>query len=257
MEANLAFNDLTSALERPEIGKDSTHHRLACVTSSAWASPGLIYGAAGIDQIADSVNALQRAIIQITETMRSQGDFGRNTWVFSDVIPEASDVKRSVDWESIVQRIVAQASEAVESRNTIVHGTCAPSAVTPEATESEKIYNVIESLYVSKNRPRDRQIAERIIALHRGAIEEDERILSASLQQFANFFLAHPDLSLPKIVLTPNGSIRVRWIQGAGSFVAIEFTGKPLVQMMAEIPREGGQTARYFSAMVQTKIRRR
>jgi hypothetical protein len=47
--------------------------------------------------------------------------------------------------------------------------------------------------------------------------------------------------------LTPNGSIRVRWIQGAGSFVAIEFTGKPLVQMMAEIPREGGQTARYFS----------
>lgn len=119
--------------------------------------------------------------------------------------------------------------------------------ITAESADNEQIFDAIRSLYLSANKPRDRQIAARIIALYRDALAEDERILSASLRQFTKFFLSHPDLGLPRITLTPNGTLRVRWIQGAGNFVAIEFTGRPLVQLVAEIPREGGETARYFS----------
>ena len=128
-----------------------------------------------------------------------------------------------------------------------LHIAWASPDITLEFADSEQIFDAIQSLYLSHNRMRDRQIADRIIALYRDALAEDERILSASLRQFADFFLAHPDLSLPRITLTPNGTLRVRWMQGAGSFTAIEFTGKPLVQLVAEIPRKGGETARYFS----------
>jgi len=127
-------------------------------------------------------------------------------------------------------------------------------SITSESADSEQIFDAIQSLYLSNNRTRDRQIAARIIALYRDALAEDERILSASLRQFADFFLAHPDLSLPRITLTPDGTLRVRWIQGEGSFTAIEFTGKPLAKLVAEIPREGGLTARYFSVEPVNKI---
>ena len=127
-------------------------------------------------------------------------------------------------------------------------------SITPESADSEQIFDAIQSLYLSNNRTRDRQIAGRIIALYRDALAEDERILSASLRQFADFFLAHPDLSLPRITLTPDGTLRARWIQGEGSFTAIEFTGKPLAKLVAEIPREGGLTARYFSVEPVNKI---
>jgi hypothetical protein len=77
---------------------------------------------------------------------------------------------------------------------------------------------------------------------------EDEHILADSLRQFRDFFLAHPDLGLPKITLTPDGTLRARWIHGLGDFVAIEFTGKPLARLIAEIPRDNTLTARYFSS---------
>jgi hypothetical protein len=118
---------------------------------------------------------------------------------------------------------------------------------TAESADNEQIFDAIQSLYLSDNKPRDRQIATRIIALYRDALAEDECILLASLRQFTKFFLKHREPSLPRIILTPNGTLRVRWIQSTGSFVAIEFTGKPLVQLVAEIPRAGGETARYFS----------
>jgi hypothetical protein len=118
---------------------------------------------------------------------------------------------------------------------------------TAESADNEQIFDAIQSLYLSDNKPRDRQIATRIIALYRDALAEDEHILLASLRQFTKFFLKHGDPGLPRIILTPNGTLRVRWIQSAGNFVAIEFTGKPLVQLVAEIPRAGGETARYFS----------
>jgi hypothetical protein len=126
--------------------------------------------------------------------------------------------------------------------------------IIPESADSEQVFDAIQSLYLSNHRARDRQIAARITALYRDALAEDERILSASLRQFARFFLDHHDLSLPRITLTPDGTLRARWIQGTGSFTAIEFTGKPLVKLVAEIPREGEQTAQYFCAERIDKI---
>jgi hypothetical protein len=114
-------------------------------------------------------------------------------------------------------------------------------------TASQQIFEAIQALYLSSNKPRDRQIAERITALHRDAIAEDECILPDSLRQFTAFFLKHRDLSLPKVTLTPDSTLRARWIHGAGNFLAIEFTGQPLVKLVAEIPRGNGLTAQHFS----------
>jgi hypothetical protein len=116
------------------------------------------------------------------------------------------------------------------------------------ASHAARISNAIESLYLT-NRPRDRAIAERIATVHRLALEEGEEILLASLVQFRDFFLHHTDLLLPKITLTPNGTLRARWIHGPEDFVAIEFTGNPLVKLVAEIPRkEGSSTATHFAS---------
>jgi hypothetical protein len=124
-----------------------------------------------------------------------------------------------------------------------------------EFAYSEQIFDAIQSLYLSENRPRDRQIADRIIALYRDAIAEDERILSASLHQFTEFFLTHHDLGLPRITLTPDGTLRARWIQGAGSFTAIEFTGGQRAKLVAEIPRECGVIAKCFSVEPINNVR--
>lgn len=113
--------------------------------------------------------------------------------------------------------------------------------------DSTKIFAAIQSLYLSATQPRNRDIATRITALYRDALAEEERILSASLRQFTDFFLAHPDLGFPKITLTPDGTLRARWIQRAGSFTAIEFTGGKIAQLVAEIPREEGVTAQHFN----------
>src|SRR5262249_20237581 len=43
-----------------------------------------------------------------------------------------------------------------------------------EQTASQEIFDAIEALYLSGNKPRDRQIADRITALYRDAIAEDE-----------------------------------------------------------------------------------
>jgi hypothetical protein len=105
----------------------------------------------------------------------------------------------------------------------------------------------VQSFYLSANKPRDRRIVERLIDLHQVALNEDERIAPASLAQFTRFFLENPELALPKITLTPDGTLRARWINGRENFVAIEFTGQPLVKLVAEVPREGGLTAHHFA----------
>jgi hypothetical protein len=116
------------------------------------------------------------------------------------------------------------------------------------ASHAARIFDAIQTLYLT-NRPRDRAIAERIATVHRLALEEGEEILPASLIQFTDFFLHHTDLLLPKITLTPNGTLRARWIHGPEDFVAIEFTGNPLVKLVAEIPRkEGSSTATHFAS---------
>ncbi len=117
-----------------------------------------------------------------------------------------------------------------------------------ENTYGRRVYGAIRALSSSDNKPRDQRIADRITALHRDALAEDESILPDSLAQFTDFFLANPDLGVPKITLTPDGTLRVRWIHGPASFVALEFTGEPLIKFVAEIPRENGLTARHFSS---------
>lgn len=108
------------------------------------------------------------------------------------------------------------------------------------------IFNAIQRLYCQDN-SRDRRIAERLKTLYRDALDEGEKMQAASARQFAEFFIDHAALGLPKITLTPDGTLRVRWIAGTGNFTAIEFTGTPLVKLVAEIPRDNA-TAQYFAS---------
>lgn len=99
-----------------------------------------------------------------------------------------------------------------------------------------------------------RQIAERVTTLHRAAAAEGCRINPKSIAQCRYFFLAHRELGMPKITLTPDETIRARWIHGPGDFVAIEFTGEPLAKLIAEIPRGEGVTVRIFSSELVDNI---
>jgi hypothetical protein len=188
----------------------------------------------------------------------------RIAWVFPDITLELArgefpfvEAQRDAVWGRIAwaspdimlefaggELPSATASQIEAARGRIVW---ASPNITLEFAESEQVFDAIQSLYLSNNKTRDRQIATRIIALYRDALAEDERILSASLRQFTEFFLMHPDLGFPRITLTPDSTLRVRWIHGEGNFVAIEFIGGLVVKLVAEIPRKGGLTAQYFS----------
>ena len=106
------------------------------------------------------------------------------------------------------------------------------------------IFNAIQDLYLSRN-SRDRQIAERLKCLYRDALEEGEEMRTDSIGQLSKFFLNNRDVGVPKITLTPDGTLRARWIHDVGNFIAIEFTGKPLARVVTEMPREN-ETAKYF-----------
>jgi hypothetical protein len=120
--------------------------------------------------------------------------------------------------------------------------------IVAEYTTGQRIFDAIQALCMSHNRPRDRQIAERLTSLYRAAVEEDESIRPASISRFKEFFLDHPELGLPKITLTPDGTLRARWMQGTGNFIAIEFTGERSAKLVAEIPRDNGLTATHFGS---------
>jgi hypothetical protein len=104
------------------------------------------------------------------------------------------------------------------------------------ATASQCIFNAIQAFYLSHNTPRDRQIAQRLTALYRDALDEGETIRPASIVQFQTFFLENPNLGFPRITLSANGALRARWIKGKGEFVAIEFTGQPEAKLITEMP---------------------
>ena len=116
----------------------------------------------------------------------------------------------------------------------------------------QKIFDAVKALYLSGS-PRDRQIADRLIALHRDALGEGEQVDPESILQFADFFLGNRNVGVPKITLTPDGTLRARWLHGAGNFIAVEFTGEALVKVVAEIPREV-ETARYFFSESVDKV---
>ena len=139
-------------------------------------------------------------------------------------------------------------SEAAARISSVLRSAWASLDMLAEYTSGQRTFDAIQALYLSHNTPRDRQIAERLTTLYRAALEEDEAIRPASISQFKDFFLAHPELGLPKITLTPDGTLRARWIHGKGNFVALEFTGDPNAKLVAEIPRENGLTATHFGS---------
>jgi hypothetical protein len=132
--------------------------------------------------------------------------------------------------------------------------TVSSTTVFQPRAEKQQIYEDIQKLYLSSNTKRDRQIAKRLTALYGEAVDEYQQVVPESVSQFTDFFLSHPDASLPKITLTPDGTVRVRWIHGSGSFVAVEFTGKPLAKLVAEVPREHGETSKHFSSELLDNI---
>jgi hypothetical protein len=111
----------------------------------------------------------------------------------------------------------------------------------------QQLFDAVRILRLS-NSERACRIADRLTALYQDAMAEGQNLLQDSIKQFAEFFLTHLDLGVPKITLTPDGTLRARWIHGQNNFAAIEFTGKQIIRFVAEIPRAGGLTARYFSS---------
>ena len=127
------------------------------------------------------------------------------------------------------------------------------SAIDAKNSTALQMFNAIQDLYLSQN-PRDRQIAERLKCLYRDALEEGEKMRTDSIDQFCKFFLDNRDVGVPKITLTPDGTLRARWIHGAGNFIAIEFTGKPLARVVAEMPRNNETAIYFFSESIENIV---
>jgi hypothetical protein len=120
------------------------------------------------------------------------------------------------------------------------------SAVGFERYESDlQVFRAVNGILQSKNHDRVR-IADRLRSLYRDATDEGDEISQDSLHQFMEFFTGNPEIGLPKITLTPHSTLRARWIHGSTHFLAVEFTGRPLLKIVAEIPRDRNQVARYF-----------
>ncbi|SRR5579883_1486217 len=150
------------------------------------------------------------------------------------------DTDKSGLYSAIRKRILTASAKEAKPRLYFVF----PVFSAEPPTISEHIFATIKALYLS-NTFRNRRIAQRLKTLYRDALADNEDIVSESIDQFRDFFLANPGTSLPKITLTPDGTLRVRWIHGPNHFVAIEFTGEPLVKLVAEIPGEKGATELY------------
>lgn len=109
-----------------------------------------------------------------------------------------------------------------------------------------EIFNILTAFYQRLTSDRDRKIADRLSALSKDAQDEDEYMAPSSLSQLIEFFQQNLNVAIPKITLTPDGTLRARWINGPNKFLAIEFTGGMLVRVVAEVPRKDGSLARYF-----------
>ena len=117
---------------------------------------------------------------------------------------------------------------------------------TPESNTADVIDDALHALRDTYNSARDRRIADRLDSLSVDAAAEDQSIRASSVVQFRDFFLTNRQVGVPKITLTPDGTLRVRWITGPQNFFALEFTGRGLAKIVAEVPREHGLTAQYF-----------
>jgi hypothetical protein len=76
-----------------------------------------------------------------------------------------------------------------------------------------QLFEAVRVLRLSST-SRNIQIADRLVTLSKDASDEGVSILADSTKQFAEFFLTHRNLALPKITVTPDATLRVRWISG-------------------------------------------
>lgn len=168
--------------------------------------------------------------------------------------PQIGNVKLCLLIEC-VERFAAFRKRA--TRDELLHRLNQPPAYSETTADYEdltkrKIFDAVRDLYLSGSL-RNRQIADRLIALHRDTISEGDQVDPKSISQFADFFIGNRDTEVPKITLTPDSTLRVRWLHGSGNFIAIEFTGKALVKVAAEVPREE-EPARYFFSESVDKV---
>jgi hypothetical protein len=117
---------------------------------------------------------------------------------------------------------------------------------TPADNTAAVIDDALHALRETYNSARDRRIADRLQTLSVDAASEDQAIRASSVVQFRDFFLNNRQVRVPKITLTPDGTLSLRWITAPGNFFALEFTGNGLAKIVAEIPRNYGLTAKYF-----------
>ena len=100
-----------------------------------------------------------------------------------------------------------------------------------------QLCDAIEALS-SNNTPRNQQIIDRIKAIYCPKGNIYLNIVSASLEQFTKFFLELPEIDLPKITLTLDGNLKVRWIYSEGNYISIEFIGGPTIKLVADMTLE-------------------
>lgn len=80
---------------------------------------------------------------------------------------------------------------------------------------------LLDSCYGSRNMV----ILARLSRLYFDALVDDESIAKASFDQCVRFFLQCSDRSVPKITLTPNGTLHAHWRVGTSQALSREFTG--------------------------------
>lgn len=92
--------------------------------------------------------------------------------------------------------------------------------------EDEQVHGIIYLFRASLNISANKSLADKLLALHNCAKEEDSAssgIAIGSLRYFFNFFHLHSKLKCPIISLTPDNNIYARWKDGQGCVFSIHF----------------------------------
>src|SRR4051812_45296671 len=126
---------------------------------------------------------MEAALSSAPEIFKTQDNLAQDAFTGTSVPAELLPQERPV--EAAAHRKIAI---LYASRSSIEILTRSADIGRNTSSDSELIFDAIKSLYLSRNTPRDRQIAERITALHRDALAEDESMRADSITQFATFF---------------------------------------------------------------------
>lgn len=100
-----------------------------------------------------------------------------------------------------------------------------PTAKSPQYADLVDLSNAQQALLAGPMATQRAAIAERLMALYHDAEQEAVHIRQDSLAQCVRFFRHCPELSTPRMTLTPKDTLRVHWRTGTPLALAIEFTG--------------------------------